>query len=613
MNDTTGVSTINQRAKSILCGTGAQGCTVNDRCCKCPTGSCNTEKTIEDLMVALEKIAGSSALRLSRVANTLYDLIVDIKAALKKTAEVLSREALEKNIAETFDSFEKIISIQSEAIGSISGQIVDIFRLVRIDLQKNTKARTIELSNSAASDLGHQIIFLFDITAELSKITSGVCNLSDNLSEGIYSITLVTTAMLFFVQQTLATNAIQVNKVGFRNGTASHICSQVSSAVDQYAFVTERISECANVESLIELLPTVASSLATTRSKLGYSIGSSTGFTLKYPVPPPLFGIVDTIMACVRRSKHLKDAETVISETIFSLFDVSKSILAARFSCSSINGFTGSVEVAIRKVFIYLNTIFLILANIDDDCFSSGISLAMLLATMNSIVLKVMGSIEEVMQSILGLGEITNGSSSLISVFEAVVGVAASVIQSVAFIFAELSNGSHLIDISKVVPTIMIGAKSQIIAARDRLDHSLKACDNDYRYNADIFIETSLIIESFNEFKNNIADVVSDMACSEGDDAVDDTSATKVDRFVGKLKSSAELLSNDGIGNVIADAVNEICDEVYETLIQLSTLSLDKGEVLKIVCMTISNYYFALLTLNSILNCSRYGINASVF
>lgn len=613
VNDTAGVSTINQRAKSILCGTGPQGCTVNDRCCKCATGSCNTEKTSEDLTVALEKIAKSSALGLGQVANTLYDLIVDIKTLFKKTAEILSRETLAKNVAKTFSSFEKIISIQNEAIGSVTGQIIDMYRLIRTDLEKHTKARTLERKNSAASDLGHHIIFLFDITAELSKIASGVCNVADRLCEGIYSVTLVTTTVLFFVEQTLAANAIQVNKVGFRNDTASHICSHVSSAVDQYVFVIEGISECTNIQSLKELLPTVASSLATTRSKLSYSIGSATGFTLKYPVSPPLFGIVDSITACIRRSKHLKDAEAAISETIFSLFDVSKSILAARFSCSSINGFTGSVEVTIRKVLIYLNTIFFMIANIDDDCFSCGNNLVMLLATMSSIVLKVMCSIEEVMQSILGLGEITKGSSSLISVFEAVVGVTASVIQSVAFIFTELNKGSNLINLSKTVPIIMIGAKSQIVAARDRLNQSLETCDNDRQYNADTFIEASLVIESFNGFKHNVADVVSNMGCSKGDDTVDLASTTKIDKFIGKLKSSAKSLSNDCIGRVIAEAVNEICDELYDTLIQLSTFSLEKGEVLKLICIIISNYHFAFVTLNSIFNCSRYGTNASVF
>lgn len=614
-NDTNGFSTINQRAKSILCetGKGSQGCTVNDRCCTCTTGSCDTEKIIDDLAVALQKISKSSAVCLGRVANTLNDLIADVIVFFEKTDEIMSREKLAKNIPKTCKSFEKILSTQSEAIGIVIGHVVEIIRLLQLDLKNITDARSVQSKNSAASELGHHLIFLLDITAELTKITCDVCNLTNNLSEGIYSITLVTTTVLFYVQHTLAANAVQVNQVGFKNDTASNICLHVSSALDEYVFVIQRISQCHTVQSLKDALPTVASSLCATRTKFVDGIGVVIGFSNKYPVSPVLFGFVDSILDSVRGSKHLSKAEAVISETVFSLFDVSKLILAARFSCACINGFTESVDISIRKVLVYLHATFFMIANIGDDCFSCGNSLSMLLATMNSIVLKIILSVDEIMQSILSLGEITVGGASLISLFEAVVDVAVSVLQCIAFIFTELSNGSHLVNLQEAVPRIMLGAKSKIIAAKDRLSQRLKASSYDYPYNADTFIDASLTILSLNGFNRNIADLVTDLDCSKGDDTVDDASTTKVDIFVGKLKTTAEGLSGDGVGKVIAGAVNEICDEVYDTLIRLSTLSLEKGDVLKLTCLIISNYYYALITLTSIFNSSHYGINISVF
>lgn len=617
---TTGFSTINQLiTKSIFCGTGKeqQGCKINDRCCRYAIGSSNiNEQVIEDLAIALKKISKSFPLRLGYVAAILTDLIADIKNLFKKTDEMMSRQKLVKIIVKTFKSFENIPLIERKAIEVANNRIIEVIRLMKIDLQKITEARTVESKNLAASDLGQHIITLSDITAELTKIISGVCNLSDKLSEEIFSITLVTTTIFFFVEQTLATNALQVNKVGFRNDTAFNICAQISPAVEQYVVVIQHISQCSNVQFLKELLPTLESSLRAIRIKLSDGIGSVAGFSNKHPESPSLSDIINGIMDSVRNSKHLKEAEAPIRETLISLFDVSKSILAASLSCFSISGFEEIVDPTVHKILVYLHATFFMIVNIDDDWLTSANSLSMLLATMDSIVLKIVCTVDDLMQSILSLGKITDGSASIIKhIFEAVVSVAASVTQCVALIFGELINGSHLVNLSQSVPHIMLGAKSQINAANDKLLKYSEACSNDYNYNVDTFIEASLTVLSFNEFQNNIAKEVSNLDCNSGDAVVRDVDSTKVDSFVGKIKSSAERLieSSEVMGKVTVGAVNEILDEVYDTLMQLSTVSLERGEVLKLICLTISNFYFAVVTLNSVFNCFHYGVNMSVF
>lgn len=302
-----------------------------------------------------------------------------------------------------------------------------------------------------------------------------------------------------------------------------------------------------------------------------------------------------------------------ISDTIFSLFDISKLILAARFCCFCIDGFTANVYISIQQVLVHVHAIFVFIANIQDDCFLSGNGLLMLLATMNSIVLKVVHSVDELLQSIQSLEDVTIGSAILASVFEAVVHVAVSVIKSVAFIFAVLMDGSHLVELSMAVPGIMLGTKVQIFAAKDRLHERLEAGGNDSPYNAETFTEASLIIDSFNTFKHNIADIISDLDCNKGNDTVDDASTTKVDIFIGNLKSFAAKLSRDGVGKEINGVVDEICNNEYDVLIQLSTLSFGKGEVLSLMWFIISNFYFATVTLSSIFNCVHYGVDISVF
>lgn len=613
-NETTGFSTINQLAKSVLCGTdkGLQGCTVNDRCCKCATGSCSNEKIIDDLVATLKIISKSTVLHLGQVATTVNDLISDVKDLFKKTEKILPREKLVKNITKTFTNFEKIVLQENEAIGTVSGQTVGMLQLIQLDLVKITEAKTVESKNSAANDLGYHIIFLLDTTAEILKILAGVCNITDTLTEGIYSIILVTTTVLFFVQQSITTNAVQVNKVGFRNDTASHICLHVSIAVEQYVVVVEKVSQCPNIQSLKELMSGSATALLTARTQFSDGVGRVIQYVDKYPVSPTLFGFIDCIMNCIRGSKQLKDAETVISETLFTLLDVCKSILAARFSCFCINGFTAGANVLIRNILVYLHTIVFMIANIDDGAFSCGKTLSMLLAIMNSIILKIMDGVEELMQSILILGEITDGSKSLVSAFGAVVDVASSVVLCVAELFYELGRGSHLIDIPKALPHLMLHTKSQIIVARDRLNKGLEDACKNYQYNSDTFIETSLVILSFKEFKRNIGVVATELDCSKGDDTDDDAGSTKVDIIVGKLRSSAGLLSIYGAADV-AEAVNGVCDETYDTLIRLSSISLTKGEMLKVVSVNLFNYYSAVFTLNSISNCVHDGVNSSLF
>ncbi|XP_037047283.1 uncharacterized protein LOC119082057 [Bradysia coprophila] len=614
-NTTTGFSSVKQRAESIFCGTGqSQGCLLNDKCCKCATGSCDTDKIAEDLTVMLEKLSTSSAAHVGQVAATLHDSTVDIRDFFTKTNQTLSRDKLQRHIVTTFKSIVKIPFLSS--IDDVTNRIVDTLHLIKTDLKDITEAANIETKNSAARDLGQHVIILADITSKLAKVISGVCNLQDSLLEETYTVILVTTVAFFFVGQTLMINAKQVNKVGFRNDTASDICMHVSLALQQYVLVIQLLSECPNIESLKERLPGVQSSLCKISDELRGGIISAIGegYNAK---SQSLFGIVDDITDCVRDNKLLQESESAINETIVSLFDVSDAILAGRLSCFCINAFDKTVSIQLRNVLVHLHAVFFFIANIPDDSFSSGDKLGMLLATMNAIVDKIMCGIAGVMQSILSLGDITEGGSSLIHVFEAVVTVAISVVSSVALIFTELKDGSHSVDLSKSMPHIMLITKYQIVAAGDRIKQISEDCGKDHdKYQIDTFIDMSLMIQSYNEFKNDVADAVAKFHCSEGKTAtgVGDVNSKNVDGFIGKIKASTQRFSQrSGFGQATAVAVNDILGEVYDTLNRLSTISLGKGNVLKLVCLTISNYYFAFVTLNSIFNSSRYGTNASVF
>lgn len=616
MDATTGFTTIDQRAKNILYGTDTalHGCTANDKCCKCPKACCKSEKNVEDLMAVLKKLSQSSASRLSKVSKTLNHFIVDIKSIFVKTDEPPSREALAKDILKTFKTFEKIVSNQTESIGIVSADITRIFPYIQKDLLSITEARSVKIKNSAASDLGNHIIILIDTITELTKMASSVsASITDDFCQGIISLVLVTSTMLYLVEETLATIAVQVSKVGFQNDTSSSIFLHVCMAVERYNVIIQRIAKCPNGQPLKKILPTVTTSLSTLNTELIVRISSTTGFVNKYPVPPAVTGTIDCIMESVRNSKHLRDAEIPISEAIFSLFKICNSIVGAGMTCSSIDGFAGNVDILLRMVLLNVHTVIVLLVNIDDDIFSCGNSLTMFLTTINLAVLKVMHSIDEVIQSILRLGEITEGGASLTSAFEAAVNVASSVVQCVAYVFSELKYGSHLVNLPKVIPGIMCHVKNQSDAGINRLDETLAAGATDHTDHSEIFKEASSIILSYMEFKHNIPDVICNLEIGEGNDTVDDSRSATIDKFIGKIKNVAEVLSSDIVGSVIAVKLNEICDEAYDVLILLSTVALEKWEVLKIITYVISNFYFALVSLSSIINCSHEGINISVF
>lgn len=614
MNDTTGFTTINQRAQYVLGGTeeDLQGCFVSNNCCKCATESCNTAKLIEDFTIVFKKISKSSTLRLAKVSTTLSNLIFNIKAMFKETDEPLSREQLAKDIATTFTIFEESVSDQTDAIGIVSNEIIKLMKNIQSDLLRITEAMSVKNKDAAARDLGNHIICLMDATAELTKLTTSVSTLvTDKLCEGIHSITLTTSIIFFFVHETVAVSTVQVNKVGFKNDIASTILTHICVAVEHLILVIQHMSQCHDVQSLRNFLPTVTTSLCTAGTKLIESISSTIGFDKKYPVSPALYGIVDCVIDCVRGSKHLKEAQAVISETIVSFFEICNTILAARFSCSCIKGFIGNVDVSIRKVLQHVNTIFIIIANIDDDIFSCSNSLLMFLTTLNLAIVKVMSGIDKIIQSILSSGEIADGSSSLIGIFEAVVDVVGSVVQCVAFMFFDLVRGSHLIDISNVITGIIYTVKIRIDTARVRLEEKLDTGISNSD-SSDIYKEASTVILSYMESKHNIDNV----ACSfhsEGNDPVDDSKTVKVDMFIGKLKSCAERLSHDGIGSAIAATLNEICDEVYDVLILLSSVTLEKWEVLSIVWMMVGNYFYGVASLTSIINCLQGDINVSIY
>lgn len=605
-NTTTGFSTIKQRAESILCVDGqSEGCSVAG---KCGTVSCNTDTVAENLLSTLEKFStqNGSVSCIAEVANVMHDLVVDIRDFYKKSNMTSPGETLQKYIVTTFKSLVKIPLLSS--MEDVFHHIEDILHLLETDLKNLTAARNIETKNSSAVDLGKHVIILADVTARLAKVMSCVCHLPDHILEETYAVTLVTSVVFLFTAQTLNLNAKLVNQVGLRSDTASNICVHISLALEQYVFVIQRISdEYPNVRSLKAHLPAAESSLFEVSTRLRKGIG------LAAKDLQSLIGSAEGMMDCVRGNKLLQESEEVISETVVLLFDVSDSVLAESLSCPSINGFDTNVAIQLRNILIHVHATFFLIANIPHDGFSTGDKLSMLLVTMNAIVGKIMFLTDDAIQSIQSLGDITDASSSsLMHIFEGVIAVATSVISSIALIFSELKEGSHSLDIrlSKALPHIMLITKYQIIAVRDKLKEISSDCaNNHHNYQAEIFIQTSFIMQSFSEFKNDIAEIVSMFECNANSAKI-----ANIDNFVGKVKSSAQRFSEySSFGKVVAGAVGDVLIEVDDTLNLLSTISLEKRHVLKLVCLTISNYYFAIVTLNSIFNSSRYGTNCSLF
>lgn len=599
---TDGFSTIKQRTESILCLSGQnQGCSVNDRCCECAI-TCDTEKSVDNLSLKLEKLSTSSASHIAEVATTLLDLNADIRKVF--TNQILSREMLQKYIVTTFKTIVKIPVLS--LLEDVTNHIVDILDLIKTDLRNLTDARNIETKNSVAIELGKHVIMLADVTARLAKVMSGVCNLPDIVVEEVYSVILATTVVFVFSTQTLIMNAKQVNQVGFRNDAASNICLQMSLALQQYVLLIQRICVCQTVRSLKELLPTIESSLFEISTKLRDGIGLATGD------PQSLIGSAEGIMICVRSNKLLQESEAAISDVIVSMFDVSDAILAGSLSCSCINGFDQTVSIQLRKILVHVHATFFLIANTPDDGFSSGDKLSMLLATMNGIVDKIMCVTDDVIQSILSLGDITEGSSSLIRLFEATVSIATSIVTTVALIFSELKGGSNSIDLPRALPHIMMIAKHEMSAAGDRLKQTSNDCANDnLKYQEETFMETSLAIHSFMELKNDIVDTVSKLDCNK---IVGNAGISNVGIFVGQIRSATQRYSqHSSFGKVIAGAVTDILNDVHGTLDRLSTVSLEKRHMLQLSWQTISNYYLALVTLNSVFNSSRYGTTVSLF